>query len=106
MSLRDGDEEIGDDGGCGDVGSDDGDLLRCDGAHRANVRTGDAGAFASGSGKGMRVDHRLGHNNRGQNEEDGDPEQAHRVQANTQFDGCQSNSADSRVERPRDGANR
>ena len=89
MKRGDCDEDVGDDRGRRDVGVDDGDLLRRHRAHRADGRTGDADAIA---GERMRVDHRLGDDDRRQKQEDRKPKQAHRGQANTQFEGYRSNS--------------
>jgi hypothetical protein len=42
----------------------------------------------------MRVNHRLGDDDRRQKQEDREAEEAHRRQANTEFDRCESNSGD------------
>jgi len=91
MKGGDGDEDVRDDGRRRDGGVDDGDLLRSHRAHRADGRTGDADAFA---GERMRMNHRLGDDDRRQQQEHRKPKQAHRGQANTQFDGDRSNSGD------------
>lgn len=91
MKRRGGDEDVGDDDGGRDAGAHDGDLLRRYGAHRADGLRAHADTV---TGEWMRVDNRLGDEDRRQKQEDCETEQTHRGEANTQFHGRRSNSGD------------